>query len=179
MSPPTGGYRQLEKESGKQSSSRNPPKEKERAERHKSDRDPGNPTPTRLDINLAMDDCDAFDHRFNRQPGTGVQIHGWENRGAAVNNYRRDPGEFLRDLYLWQDNAEHPRYSRSFRLRYDGNPFSWQCPLCDEASGRWCPAHVRQVILLKWREVVGHSIRHWSRLLAARPRNTIGEWLGV
>ena len=62
-----------------------------------------------------------------------MAIHGWENRGAAVNAYRGNPSEFLRDLYQWQDNTE--------------------------ASGRWCPAHVRQFVLLRWREVV----RHWTR----------------
>ena len=86
-----------------------------------------------------------------------MAIHGWENRGAAVNAYRGNPSEFLRDLYQWQDNTEHPRYSHFYRTYCtDYDPV---CPHCTEASGRWCPAHVRQFVLLRWREVV----RPWTR----------------
>ena len=144
---------------GKSNSSRNP--RKARAEQHKAERDPTAPVPGRLDFKLAMDDCG----KTGSGPDEGGEkVHGWENRGAAINNYRASPNEFLRDLYSWQENTDHARYSYYYRT-YVNKFYIFGCPHCKEASGRWCPVHVRQVILLQWREVVKEMTRGWTRPL--------------
>ena len=168
-------------------SSRNP--RKARADRHKAERDATAPVPGRLDFNLAMDDCG----RTIRNDEGGVNVHGWENRGAAVSNYRENPNEFLRDLYLWQNNTNHPRYGYVYGKYYGRKRYPYSCPHCEEAWAVWCPAHVRQAILLEWREVVKEMTRGWTHPLEMqdygdifasalkrfqRSPNLLGELLG-